>query len=258
MNRYAISDLSLMPLREEASHKSEMISQVLYGELLTIIDTYNDEWFYIELAYDKYKGWVSHPYLTFLDASVYNKQLMEPCYYSLEIHGKAMSLNKSFFIPYGSRLPGYDGKKFYRNDDGFEFKGAVCKSIDKKSREFIIKEGLKFLETPYLWGGKSSYGIDCSGFVQNLFKVYGCIMPRDAYQQFDLGTAVDVEDMQACDLAFFTNKDGRIVHVGIIIEKGKILHASGKVRIDEIDDKGVFNHDLNHYTHQLKGIKRIL
>ena len=117
----------------------------------------------------------------------------------------------------------------------------------------------EFLNAPYLWGGKSFFGVDCSGFTQLVYKVNNVKLPRDAYQQAEVGEALSfVEESQPGDLAFFENAEGRIIHVGIMLDDQKIIHASGKVRIDTLDSTGIFNQEMNKHTHKLRFVKSIL
>ena len=123
----------------------------------------------------------------------------------------------------------------------------------------MLSFALRFLRAPYLWGGRTPAGIDCSGFTQLIYKSIGVLIPRDASQQVELGNALDfASEAQIGDLAFFQNEEGRIVHVGMVCALGKIIHASGQVRIDKLDDTGIFNADKGQYSHHLRIIKRIL
>ena len=123
----------------------------------------------------------------------------------------------------------------------------------------MLEFAMRFLRAPYLWGGRTPVGIDCSGFTQLIYKSIGIQIPRDASQQVELGQPLDfASEGQIGDLAFFQNEEGRIVHVGMVCAPGKIIHASGQVRIDKLDDTGIFNCDTGKYSHQLRIIKRIL
>jgi cell wall-associated NlpC family hydrolase len=117
----------------------------------------------------------------------------------------------------------------------------------------------KFLNAPYIWGGKTPFGIDCSGLIQQIFKICGYKLYRDAWMQFNQGNPVDsIENSRPGDLAFFENDQGKVTHVGIIMEDNRIFHASGFVKIDYLDEKGIYSKELSGYSHNLKGIKRIL
>jgi hypothetical protein len=128
------------------------------------------------------------------------------------------------------------------------------KEFNKKNLDTII---WIFLDTPYLWGGKSMFGIDCSGFVQQVFKMFGIPLLRDAYLQAEQGSLINtMEETRLGDLAFFHNEKGRITHVGIILENNQIVHASGKVRIDKFDAKGIINYETGERTHELHSMRR--
>jgi cell wall-associated NlpC family hydrolase len=141
----------------------------------------------------------------------------------------------------------------------FGFDGQVVKGLEKGSVKNILSTAYLFLNAPYLWGGKSPFGIDCSGFTQITYKINGYKLPRDANQQVELGEPLSfVEEAEAGDLAFFDNEEGKIVHVGILLDNQQIIHASGCVKIDKFDHYGIFSSDTKKYSHTLRVIKRIL
>jgi len=121
----------------------------------------------------------------------------------------------------------------------------------------VRETAFAYLDVPYIWGGKSKFGIDCSGFCQQVYKAFGIRLPRDAYQQAALGEVVGfLQEVQCGDLAFFDNEEGKITHVGMMLSSQEIIHASGKVRIDKIDNQGIINVDTGARTHRLRIIKR--
>jgi cell wall-associated NlpC family hydrolase len=152
----------------------------------------------------------------------------------------------------GSSLAFLKGTTCHIGEDRFEIIGEIGET------ENIAVAATSFLNTPYLWGGRTHFGIDCSGFTQAVFKLQGINLLRDASQQVDQGYAINLlQETKLGDLAFFENQEGNIVHVGILLNNEKIIHASGRVKIDFIDEKGIFSEELKRYTHKLKAIKRM-
>ena len=160
----------------------------------------------------------------------------------------------------GSTLPNIKDNLFKIKDLQFKYNGNISSKIPSNAPNFLIQNALQYLHAPYLWGGRSPFGIDCSGFAQVVYKTAHIPLLRDASQQATQGKIVDsIQKSKLADLAFFgKTKDGNITHVGIILDSKRIIHASGSVRIDQIDQTGIFNHELQRYTHQLHFIKRII
>ena len=159
-------------------------------------------------------------------------------------------------IVIGSILPSYKSGHALINNEMYQFDGLTTPGFIKKDK--LVENALMYLNAPYLWGGRSPLGIDCSGFTQMVYRLQGVDLPRDAYQQAEVGTTLSfVEESEPGDLAFFDNAEGKITHVGIILEDNHIIHASGKVRIDRIDQQGVFNTEIGNHTHKLRLIKSI-
>jgi len=162
-------------------------------------------------------------------------------------------------ITIGCSLPYFDGLTC--NLEGFEyhFDGQTNSVKHGKLPQFVSEIASLYLNAPYLWGGRSPLGIDCSGFTQVVFKAAGVRLPRDAYQQAEVGQTLGfVEEASEGDLAFFDNAEGKIIHVGIVLKDRFIIHASGKVRIDKLDHQGIFNRETGKYSHTLRVIKRIV
>jgi cell wall-associated NlpC family hydrolase len=143
------------------------------------------------------------------------------------------------------------------NTQNYEFEGLKISGV--KSKSDLINTAYMYLNAPYLWGGKSVFGIDCSGFTQMVYKLNGYKLLRDAAQQASQGEVLSfIEESEPGDLAFFDNEEGKIIHVGIMLENNYIIHASGKVRIDRLDHLGIYNAELNRHTHRLRVIKKII
>ncbi len=260
--RYGISNLSIVPVRSEPREKSEMCTQILFGEHYTIIEE-NARWCRIKLAFDGNEGWIDREMVNETDEHYFSQLAEIPRIVTTDVFNIVQPKGgySNFLIVAGSSLPHFDpsARTFKIGDVEYNIQGNSITSAPRNRREVIIENGLKYFNSPYLWGGRSPFGIDCSGFSQILYKMAGLTLPREAAQQAMLGTNLSfVEEALPGDLAFFDNEEGSIIHVGIIWEKNKIIHSSGKVRIDNVDHFGIYNIDTKRYTHQMRLMRRII
>ncbi len=236
-----------------------MVTQLLFGEHFTILEK-SEGWIRIKNAFDEYEGWINDKQFQSITKKTFTFLQKKVQLYAADLQ-EALSVKKEnlvFPVLMGSVLPGADGGSFSFEGKDYRYHGKTVSAETKPSRSKITKTAMLFLHAPYLWGGKSEYGIDCSGFTQTVFKVNGIKLPRDAYQQAEKGSTLNfVEESKPGDLAFFDNEKGKITHVGILIDPKTIIHASGFVRIDKFDLKGIFNEEKKEYSHSLRLIKRI-
>lgn len=260
---YGISDLSIIPVRKEPAESSEMVTQLLFGEHFEIIE-HVENWSKVRLAFDNYEGWVDSKMMTPIEEDLFknlNKELQVVANDTFNLVFQEKDYSNKLIVP-GSSFPfcNLENKSFQIADKNYFYQGKVSEnSEDENIRDSIIESALKYFNSPYLWGGRTPYGIDCSGLTQIVYKLNGIVLPRDASQQVKIGDPLTfVEEALPGDLAFFDNEEGRITHVGIIWDRHKIIHASGKVRIDNVDHQGIFNVDEKRYTHKLRVIKRII
>mgnify|MGYP001369391660 FL=1 len=243
-----ICNLSIVPVRIEDSDKSEMINQLIYGDIIEILEE-KEKWVKIKSVFDDYIGWIDKKQYFKIDDNI-KLDLNKPVYSINLVEFIENNNNELVTIPIGSDISNISlmNHKF----DGKTISG-------KNNRNSIVNTALLFLNSPYLWGGKTPFGIDCSGFTQMVYKINGYKLFRDAKDQANQGKTLSfIEESEAGDLAFFNNDQGDIIHVGIILQNNHIIHASGKVRIDRIDHSGIYNNDLNMHTHSLRYIKKII
>ncbi len=237
LKKTLVCSVASLPVRREPMEQSEMISQVLYGEEVEILSA-KDNWIRIKLIFDNYEGWVDKKCIEELNIDLKaTKQISDKLFEKKNIN------NKSLLIPAGAEY--------------YEITEPIGDNIPTPQN--IVKTANLFLGIPYLWGGRSSYGCDCSGFVQTVFKINNIKLPRDAHLQVEHGSPVEFFDMiKPADLVFFGDTYEKITHVGIALGENKIIHSSGCVRIDSLNHQGIYNHDKKNYTHQLRVIKRLI
>ena len=259
--KYAIACSAVIPLRPEPSEKAEMLTEIMFGEHVEIFET-TGNWAKVRNAYDGYEGWIDKKTLVEISESYYISLKLKSGHYVIaNLFSYAIDEKESaYLLPAGSTLPEF-------NEEDLSFKiGAKHFCLSQQPafrgntiREIIINSAQTFLNSPYLWGGKNPFGIDCSGLSQVCYKIAGIALPRDASQQVKSGVPVSfLENAKPGDLAFFDNDEGNITHVGIILGSGKIIHSSGKVHIDTIDHQGIYNNDLKKYTHKLRVIMNVV
>ncbi len=244
-------------MRAEASDRSEMVTQLLFGEKVEVLKT-KKNWIKIKADFDAYEGWIDEKHLQEISQDeFFNTE--SPCLYTAEPFNLIVAHNEPTTLPLGAEIRNAEGGTFQLGEDTYEIFCETKQVQGLISREELILLAKNYLNVPYLWGGKSNFGIDCSGLVQQVYKFAKIHLPRDAKDQAQKGEMLGfVEEALPGDLAFFDNDEGQIIHVGIIIKNQHILHAHGKVRIDPIDSTGIFNTDMQKYSHKLRFIKRIL
>jgi len=255
---YATSFLGVVPIRETISHRSGMVTQLLFGEQCVILEQFQN-WYKIRVQFDNYEGWVEKKQLHEIDEKSYKKILEEPTKTYLN-SPMAFVRSDRFQIPIliGSSLPFFENNSFSIGNEKFILENGETYTTKQPSLEKVSFFALKYYKSPYLWGGRSFFGLDCSGFVQNVFRVCGYPLPRNSVNQAEEGQVINfISEAKAGDLLFFDNDEDVINHVGIYIGNQQIIHASGEVRIDKIDHHGIFNESIKEYSHKLRLIKRL-
>lgn len=237
-----------------------MTTQLLFGDVYEVVETL-PKWLKIKTFYDDYFCWIDKKQHQSIAESEY-KQLANKKHFAvaadvasvIEVNHQLQTILLGSSLPYQS-----PNAEFKINNNLYRFDGPYFAFDSLPNKSKLTENALLLLNTPYLWGGRTPFGIDCSGLTQLVYKLNGIVLPRDAYQQAEKGITLSfVEEAEPGDLAFFDNDEGHIVHVGIMLENNKIIHASGKVRIDNIDHHGIYNSETKTYTHQLRLIKKLI
>ena len=254
--RFGFCNISHVPVRKTHTSKSEMVTQLLFGDTFEILDTYKT-WLLIRNYFDNYEGWIDDKQLLEIGKESYEKINSDGNETITNLISYITDTETNLEIPIvrGSCIPKQN------QDNIFEIEKTkfLFQYHKNKIQPLSITSFAKlYLNSPYLWGGKSPFGIDCSGFTQVVYRYFGINLLRDTNQQAEQGRDVSfISEAQPHDLAFFENDEGSIIHVGIILADNKIIHASGKVRIDTIDHNGIFNSESGSYSHKLKLIKKV-
>ena len=260
---FGICNLSVVPVRLEPSDKSQMTTQLLFGDIFKISETYNN-WCKIIINYDDYEGWIDNKQFLSLSKDTYNKINSSPKSITIDLVYNLTDITQNIVFPIvtGSSLPNIVNNSFYINNNKFVYNGHIITDVpktDKKIREKVVEYAYKYQNTPYLWGGKTPFGIDCSGFTQMVYKMAGIKLLRDTNKQSTQGKTISfLSEAKQGAIAFFDNEENEIIHVGILLKDNKIIHASGKVYVDIIDHHGIYNANTKKYSHKLRIIKRVV
>lgn len=258
MLMYGICELTLIPVRKKPSDRSEMTNQLLFGDLFTITEI-EKNWCKIISISDNYEGWVDKNQINHISDEEYERINKANKVFIDDPITEIWHNNTKTLVVMGSVIHGCENGTFSLGNNNYVINNEPTKLDNNVDGIAIIEKAKLFIGSPYLWGGRSPFGIDCSGMVQIVFRCCGIELKRDASQQAEKGTTINfVEETLPGDLAFFDNNEGIITHVGIILNNKQIIHSSGKVRIDNIDHEGIYNNEEKKYTHKLRIIKRQL
>lgn len=259
MELYHVCRIAVAPLRKEPSDRSEIVSQLLFGDRVVMLEKI-EKWCLVRTYHDNYEGWMDHKQLQQITEQQYNDEQSYQYLTAVNFDNRLIDdADTIYYLSPGSTLPFYQDGYCHLGDQRFEVKTEPFIPNVAEFAANVEQTAKFFLNSPYLWGGRTFFGIDCSGFSQIVYKLLGMNIRRDASQQVEQGDLVDfLASAKLGDLAFFDNDEGKIIHVGLMLGNDKIIHSAGKVRIDPIDNQGIYNMELDRYTHKLRVIKRFV
>ncbi len=249
--QFGICPLSIVSVRSSADDTSEMVSQVLYGEHFKVLEC-RKFWSKIRIAFDGCEGWMSNHQIKFIEQDIFNTlEKAKNTLYNNDLVS-FVETEESILLPIVLGSSSQNASLL-----SHKFDGNHLPRNSKKAN--LVQTALLFLNAPYLWGGKTPFGIDASGFTQMVYKINGYRLLRKVTEQSEQGSPLSfIEESEAGDLVFFDNKEGEIHHVGLIMDNNYVIHVDGKVRIDRLDHTGIFNAEDGKYSYQLRVIKKLI
>lgn len=258
-NDFGVCRLSVVSVRKDPADQSEQVTQLLFGDHYTVIETSaNAKWLRIRIDFDQYEGWIDTKQHQPISREYFNHLNHAEFKITTDLTATLLYNKTPQVVLMGSMIP-ISSSELFKMEEQFAFNGEAKNVGHRREFDYMRTIAARFLNSPYQWGGKNPFGIDCSGFTQMVFKICGYKLQRDASQQVNQGKAVpDLAASRQGDLAFFSNDEGKIIHTGILLAEHKIIHASGKVRVDHLDENGIQHSETRRITHKLAAIRRLL
>lgn len=256
---YGVCRLSVVPVRKESSDLTEQVTQLLFGDHYEVIKPSKDKkWLQIRIVFDQCEGWIDSSQHHTITKEYFDQINLVDFKITTEVSSWILYKKNPLSIVMGSIVP-IAASELFKMEEQFAFNGESKAMSQRRDFEYIKSIALRYLHSPHQWGGKSPFGIDAAALMQMVFKIGGYSLPRTLRLQSQAGKKVNsLAGTKPGDVAFFQDKEGKIVHAGLLLDEDKIIHSSGRVRIDHLLEEGILNHETKIYSHALSVIRRIL
>jgi len=256
---YGVCRLAVVPVRKESSDLSEQVTQLLFGDHYEVLSASKDKkWLQIKITSDQCEGWLDAKQHHTITKEYFDQVNLVDFKITTEVSSWILYKKNPLSIVMGSIVP-ISASELFKMEEQFAFNGESKALSLRRDFDFIRSIALRYLHSPHQWGGKSPFGIDAAGFTQMVFKMGGYSLSRLLKQQVLQGKRINsLAETKPGDLAFFQDKDGKITHTGILLEEDKIIHVSGRVRIDHLLEEGILNQETKIFSHTLSVLRRII
>jgi hypothetical protein len=255
---FGVCRLSVVPIWSEP-REGHQFSQILFGEVYEVITRSKDrKRIQIKTSFDDVQGWIDAAHHVMITSEYFEQATHSDFKITTDIVSTILYKKTTVPIVMGSIVP-ISTSELFKLDQQFAFNGEAKPISLKRDGEFVKTIAQRYLNAPEIAGGKNPFGICPHGFIQIVYKISGYALPWSLEQQAMVGKRTEtLTQVPAGEIAYFKDQSGKLIHAGIVLDDHRIIHASGQVRIDILDEKGILQADTKIYSHTLDSIRSII
>jgi hypothetical protein len=251
---YGVCRLSIVSVRKEPTHLSAQITQLLFGDHYQVMAESEDKkWLYIQIHFDQSRGWIHSKQHHFITKEYYDQINTVDFKITTDVCATILYKKVPLSIVIGSVVP-ISQSELFRMEEQFAFNGEAKSIAQKRDVEFLCAVAMSYLNAPEQEGGRTAFGIDGAGLVQSIYRLAGYTLVRDFFKWPSLYQATSLP--QKGDIVIL--RQGDIKSVGCMVDRDKVIHVDGKVRIDLKNGDGLYNSETNTISHRIESSIRVL